>query len=397
MVDAVDVCVIGAGPSGLSIAAYLEDAGCESFLVLDAASGPGWHDSLLFDGVHLQTPPWKDLVPDVPSSDFSFYKYLRRAGLFDSYVLAQFDTAPRRLFRDYLVDVAHHLERRLRWGWEVGHLEVRGDDCVVARSGSSDVLHARRVVVATGTRAIMPGWVRPVSDRVWVAGEAGSPALGDWAAEYQHVTVVGGGQTGAECVLELSTSRTCAVRWVTRHPWFWSMDDGAGANAMFTQGYAEAFSALPVADRARINAVAKVTSDGISPDTLREVYRRSFERRSRPAAAQLELVVDTDVVSAAPDGRRILLGARPGGVGAADGDRAATRELSTSAVVVACGRQVRTPPVVGPSGGLVATSGVDVDVFGLQEKNLSLLGWRSQRALTDIGIKPVDLGLVSTS
>jgi lysine N6-hydroxylase len=62
----------------------------------------------------------------------------------------------------------------------------------------------------------------------------------------EPVAVVGGGQTGAECVLELRRLGFADIRWFRRRPWFAPLDDSPAANDMYRPPYAAFLNRLPL-------------------------------------------------------------------------------------------------------------------------------------------------------
>jgi len=152
----IETCIVGAGPSGLSLAAHLDIAGRRSWVVVDAAEGPGWHNSLLFPDASLQTSWRRDLVPDFPSSPYSFHSFLSAFRLSASFTLAQHDEPPRWLFREYLVHVASLLRHKIRWNFPVLQVTAQAGQCTAV--GRDQEMLTRHCVLATGTRALRPIW-----------------------------------------------------------------------------------------------------------------------------------------------------------------------------------------------------------------------------------------------
>jgi len=221
-----------------------------------------------------------------------------------------------------------------------------------------------------------------------VAGELDTPPLGRWAKGRQRIAVVGGGQTGAECVVFLIRMGVPDVQWHTRTPWFCAMDDGPGANAIYTEGYAEQFQVLPPGERQTLVRHQKVTSDGVSMVTLREIYRLKLLGAAMDNF-QLGLHAGSEVVGSqlGPTRAAVLLVRDPNRGGAAPPDY-----VEAEGVVVACGRRPTTPfttDAADEGAGIppILTTGIDVERYGIQEKNLSLLGWRSRRVLAKMGVE----------
>ena len=201
--DHVDVAVIGGGQAGLATAFYLRRAGLapgRDFVVLDAADRPGgawprtWEGLRLFSPAGFSSlpgwmmPPWDDATRGYPPRDHVVDYLTRYEQRYDLRVLR-----PHRV-----ASLSREDDR------PDGRLLVRTDHHTVA---------ARAVVSATGT------WERPFWPRY--------PGMADFAgrqlhaADYrapadfagQHVVVVGGGNSAAQVLAEVSTVAT--TTWVT--------------------------------------------------------------------------------------------------------------------------------------------------------------------------------------
>jgi putative flavoprotein involved in K+ transport len=201
--DHVDVAVVGGGQAGLATAFYLRRSGLapgRDFVVLDAADRPGgawprtWEGLRLFSPAGFSSlpgwmmPPWDDATRGYPPRDH-VVDYLTRYE-------QRYDLRVQRPHR--VASVTREDDR------PDGRLLVRTDHHTVA---------ARAVVSATGT------WERPFWPRY--------PGMADFAgrqlhaADYrtpadfagQHVVVVGGGNSAAQVLAEVSTVAT--TTWVT--------------------------------------------------------------------------------------------------------------------------------------------------------------------------------------
>lgn len=201
--DHVDVAVIGGGQAGLATAFYLRRAGLapgRDFVVLDAADRPGgawpwtWEGLRLFSPAGFSSlpgwmmPPWDDAARGYPPRDHVVDYLTRYEQRYDLRVLR-----PHRVA-------------------SVSREDDRPDGRLLVRTGHHTVA-ARAVVSATGT------WERPFWPRY--------PGMADFAgrqlhaADYrapadfagQHVVVVGGGNSAAQVLAEVSTVAT--TTWVT--------------------------------------------------------------------------------------------------------------------------------------------------------------------------------------
>ncbi|MEE3921249.1 SidA/IucD/PvdA family monooxygenase [Micromonospora sp. BRA006-A] len=91
--------------------------------------------------------------------------------------------------------------------------------------------------------------------------------------------VIGSGQTSAECVAALLARGCRDIRWIGRRSWFAPLEDSPSANDLYRPAYQEAFLTLSRDVRERLVSGQILTSDGISPGTLRGVYQHNYEER----------------------------------------------------------------------------------------------------------------------
>ncbi|QCX27677.1 ArsO family NAD(P)H-dependent flavin-containing monooxygenase [Nocardioides jishulii] len=228
----VDVVVVGAGQAGLSTAFYLRRAGLvpgRDFVMLDAAERPGGAWPRTWDGLRLfspagfsslpgwMMPPWDDATRGFPTRDHVV---------------------------DYLTRYEERYDLRVQRPQRVESVS-RADDSPDGRlhvATGDRTLSARHVVSATGT------WDRPF----WPV----YPGMRDFVGRQLHtvdyrvpdafagqrVVVVGGGNSAAQILAEIST--VADTTWVTTRPPRFLPDDVDG-RALFTTA------------RARIEALAE--------------------------------------------------------------------------------------------------------------------------------------------
>jgi putative flavoprotein involved in K+ transport len=193
----VSVVVIGAGPTGLAVAAMLRQAGIEPAVLERSPSiGAGWRRR--YARLHLHTVRWLSGLPGL--------KIDRAAGKW----------VPKDAFADYLVAYARHHAIEPRLGVEAQRIDRNGDAWTVTMTDGE--VEARSVVVATGysAQAYLPDW----------------PGRGSYSGELVHsadyvdpgpfrgkdVLVVGSGNSGAEIAADLSESGAARVRVSVRTP-----------------------------------------------------------------------------------------------------------------------------------------------------------------------------------
>lgn len=289
MNDEVDLAGVGVGPFNLSIAALADGVAGLRTRFFERRERFAWHPGLLFRGSRMQTSFLKDLVTAVnPTSPHSFINYLVHHGRFHAFLAAESSAIERREFADYLAWVAGRLPS-LRFGAEVR--EIRSLD------GGFELLHdagrtyARHVVLGTGRIPAIPECAREH------LGPQCFHAIDILARPLQlrgaRVAVIGGGQTGAEVVLELlrgTWGELAELSWVSRRLNFEPLDESPFTNHLFTPGFVSVFRELASARRQALLERQKLAGDGISMSTLRELHDRIYELTALRTGPQVELL-----------------------------------------------------------------------------------------------------------
>jgi putative flavoprotein involved in K+ transport len=211
----VDVVVIGGGQAGLATGFYLRRAGlvpARDFVIVDAADRPGGAWPRTWEGLRLFSPAGYSSLP--------------------GWMMPPWDDATRGFPpRDHVVDYLTRYEERYDLRVRRPHRveSVRRDDdaggrLVVAAEGLT--LSARAVVSATGTWD-RPFWPTYPGMRTFAGRQlhaAGYRVPDEFAG--QHVVVVGGGNSGAQILAEVST--VAQTTWVTTRPPRFLADDVDG-------------------------------------------------------------------------------------------------------------------------------------------------------------------------
>lgn len=392
---------IGVGPANLSLASLLYNHADISNLFLDKRDSFDWHDGQQLPNASLQVSMLKDLVSLAdPTNRFSFLSYLHSNGRIYHYINAQFDTMPRREFRNYL-KWASDLNKNIAYGERV--LEVDFDDTFVVRTDRRSV-RAANLSIGIGSRPWVPGIAANmlgesqfhVSEIVQRAHRLGG----------KRVCVVGGGQSGAEAVLDLisrhESERPRRVSWVTRRRNYFPLDDSPFTNDFYMPSHSDYFSTLERATRQEFNEQHILTSDGISEATLREIYQRIYVNRFVDGLPDLTALYPhrevTDVVRGSCDDWTLRVSNKNhhGTIGHIDAD----------VIIWATGFRPAAMDFLDPIAHRLDREGdelkidnqfavqwdgpADRNIFlhnaaaqqrGLPDRNLSLIAWRSQRVV----------------
>ncbi|MFV2104326.1 lysine N(6)-hydroxylase/L-ornithine N(5)-oxygenase family protein [Micromonospora sp. LOL_024] len=277
---------IGAGPANLSLASLLHGHTELTNCFVERRHTFAWHDGQQMPGASLQVSMLKDLVTlSDPTNPFSFLSYLHAHGRLYHFINAQFDAVPRQEFRNYM-EWATRRNQNIVFGEEV--LAVDFDDTFIVRT-TNGTLRADNIAVGVGTETWVPQHARDalgahqfhVSDFLHKAASLGG----------QRVAVVGGGQSGAEAFLDLisrsGTELPRRVSWISRRPNFLPIDDSPFTNDYYMPSFSDYFYRLERTTRESFTRRHILTSDGISEQTLRDIYQRAYMHRFVHGAVDL--------------------------------------------------------------------------------------------------------------
>lgn len=404
----LDVAGIGIGPANLSLAALLSRIPAPQTRsgFFDARAELQWHPGLLFPEAELQVSFLKDLVTPVdPTHPCSFVAFLVAQKRFYRFVTADSPKVSRVEFNQYLRWVASSLPH-LHFGQAVESVTHR-EGLFRLRMGAQE-LAARNLVLGSGQAPYIPDCAAPhLSERVILATEflLRRPVLVG-----RRVTVVGGGQSGAEIVSHLLHQPVLPERitWVSRRLVIEPLDDSPFANELYMPAYVRYFASLPESTRQRLLRIQRATSDGISSSLLQRIYRRLYaleflEGSGRP----WRLLVGNDLEQIYPRG--------------SDSLRVTTRDVLTGLedsheadlIILCTGFTFSIPPYLRELGPRIARSAAGWNVredfsvewdgplenriyiqngakhlVGVSDPNLSLLAWRSATIINSLLNRP---------
>lgn len=414
-----DLLGVGFGPSNLALAiAAAEIAPRRRCLFLERNDGVYWHHGLLLEGARMQISFLKDLVSlRNPASAYTFLQYLKAKGRLERFVNLDVARPTRLEYQDYLTWVAGHFGDTVRYGSEVVRIEPVPSRSagvldllrVTARDagGRSHDYYAHNVVHAAGGRA------RPVPggdgcDAV-IHSSKFLPRFPRRFARAEHpyeFAVAGDGQSAAEIVRYLLTHYPdarvhlvlygCALRATDNNPF---------VNEFFQRSNADRFHASDPARRAAVLAQLRTTNYGVvEPGFLQELYELTYADEVR---GRQRLVVHGGAEVSCLD----AAGVRPS-VTVRDRIDGSEQVLECDGVVLATGyTRALDPDVYGPvlpllrrdAAGQLSVSadyrvetapeltaglylqGFAEQLFGLGDTLLSLLPFRSEQIITDIG------------
>jgi lysine/ornithine N-monooxygenase len=312
----LDLLGIGIGPFNLGLAALLAPVPTLRAVFLDKAPEFRWHPGMLLPDTHLQVPFLADLVTMVdPTSAFSFLSYLHaRDRLYDFYFYERFHV-PRREYDDYCRWAAARLDS-CRFGETVRRVTFDRDRAVFRVETDHGAYHARSVSVGTGSVPYVPPAFASVQDDAVVHTSALAWSLEALAA-HGDVAVIGGGQSAAEAVLALMSSRRShaapgrRIYWLTRGPGFLPMEySKLGLAQFFRPEYMRFFHGLAPRLRAELPEKQGQLYKGISAETIAKIYDLLYEETVGGAEPSVVLLPLQCVETCRRGGDRLVLGAR---------------------------------------------------------------------------------------
>ncbi|MGP3980918.1 lysine N(6)-hydroxylase/L-ornithine N(5)-oxygenase family protein [Streptomyces sp. KR80] len=395
---------IGIGPANLSLAALAAAVPELSGQCFDKRQKFQWHPGLLLDGATIQVSPLKDLVTLVdPTSPFSFLSYLSSHGRLYRFLIADFPNVLRAEFNDYYQWVSKQISN-LNFGQPVSEVDYLEGHGVFQVTTPTSRVHARNIVLGTGlTPYVPPIFQRHLGAKVIHASDY-LTAKPDVAGK--RVLIVGGGQTGAEILLDLlarDADRAREVTWVSRRSNFLPMDDSPFTNELFLPPYSDFFFSIPEKKKEPLLAETKLASDGIDLETLQQVYRRLYEIDCLGAPATKARLLP---------GREATTATRTADgwdVGLRNQISRGPETVSADVIVLSTGYHYESPACLAPiENRLARTDGLfDIDenyaikwdgpenrkiylqngarhARGSADPNLSLLAWRSARIINDL-------------
>lgn len=297
---------VGAGPANLSLAALFEAVDPDRVVLFEAQASPAWHSGLMFPGVRMQTGWLKDLVSLLdPGHRLSFLSYLHRTRRLFTFLSAQYSEIPRLEYVRYLEWSAQQLAD-VHFGTRVDRICF--DDGFSLYSEGKLLTTSDHLVLGIGSSPCTPPGLAGLDDtRMSLADDLLVRLASVELDSTEPVAVVGGGQTGAECVLELHRRGFCDIRWFGRRPWFAPLDDSPGANEMYRPAYEFFMNRLPGELKRDLVSQQVLTSDGISSSTLRTLFQSNYEDLLRTGCSPITMLPGRRVTSGEPEGQGVRL------------------------------------------------------------------------------------------
>lgn len=399
-----DLVGVGLGPSNLSLSALINGSTHSIKLkavFFDKQDSFQWHSGMMLQGASMQTSFMKDLVTLVdPSNRYSFLMYLQRIGALYQFLNTDRSKLTRYEFYRYCNWVAEQLPW-CNFGEEILGVSHTVDGFAIDTSRRT--LLAKNIVVGSGQAPNIPEMFKEcVSDRLFHSSVYSFRRSNLKAST--SVCVIGGGQSGAEILLDLLKMDTPPkyIHWLSRRSIFSPLDESPFVNELFSPGYVNYFVNVSDNHRARLLSEQKLASDGISPETLNEIYRLIYlNSLMQGNSSVINLVPSSFLEGVTSVNDKVRLEYRY-----STGESAA---LTSDYVVLATGYKPSTYDFLKPMNRLLlrGESGYLIDkdysikmnrgirgrvylqngakhTHGISDPNLSLLAWRSANIINSI-------------
>ena len=144
-------------------------------------------------------------------------------------------------------------------------------------------------------------------ERAFLADELGLRLAALATSRDAPVAVVGGGQTGLECVMNLLAAGITDIRWLGRRQWFQTIDDTPAANEFYRPAHQRFLQDLPRATRRRLVTGQNPTGDALTPGALRGLYQDNYDRMLELGHFPAVLLPGRDVMHGDVDGDELVL------------------------------------------------------------------------------------------
>ena len=394
-----DLIGVGVGPFNLSVAALAADIPNIKTAFFDRKPQFNWHAGLGFRDAVMQTSYLKDMVTPVnPTSSLSFLNFLVTHGRFNDFLAGRFGAVSRIEFTEYMRWVTQNLPS-CHFGTGVARIDHDGQQFVVDTMRGQQ-FQSSAISIGTGQAPRIPNGA-PLGQNCF------------HGSEYLHhrdrlkgkrIVVVGGGQTGAEIVLDLmdGASTSSDLVWLSRRSAFWHLQEGSLVDQIFTPAYREHYRNLQPADQVAAVAEQKYSSDGLTPETADAIYKALYRCNHLEQSTPVSLRPGREVVEISQTAGGYRVSARS--------TLDAIEETFADVVVLATGFRPHVPDClaplqdrldVEPNGSLALDENYRVvwdgpqttpiyalnhgrASHGIVDPQLSLAAWRAGKILEDL-------------
>lgn len=231
----IDLAGIGIGPFNLGLAALLSNHTEINAVFLEQKPDFNWHDGLLLEGTTLQVPFLADLVTMAdPCHRLSYLNYLHQQQRLYRFCYYDHFLIPRREYNDYCRWAvqqlpACHFDQQVQ-AVTYDRQQEKFILKVASADGSKRDYCCQDLAIGVGTKPYYPDWLHRSSHPL-IQHSASFNRIREQLQQCRQVTVVGSGQSAAECVLALyralqpeQIQAGASIRWLTRSAGFHPME-----------------------------------------------------------------------------------------------------------------------------------------------------------------------------
>lgn len=276
MMKQYDLVGIGVGPFNLSLAALLSTVDDIESIFFDRNREFNWHPGMMLPEASIQVSHLYDLVTLVdPTNKFSFLSYLSEQNRLYQFANANFPRILRKEFSHYYAWVSRKLNN-VHFNQEVKDVSYHNKVFTIA-TGNKSVL-ARHIAVGVGLVPYVPEFAKPhLGNNIYHCADFQSHPR-QWLGK--RMLIVGGGQSGAEVVRHVLSNDhhlPAEITWLSRRGAFLPMDESSFAYEIYTPEHTTSFYQQSVLQKQQLLKDHLLSSDGISPELLDNIYRRIYQ------------------------------------------------------------------------------------------------------------------------
>lgn len=270
----VDLIGIGIGPANLGLAALLDGIAI-SHQFFDAKKTFTWHEGISVEYSDLQVHYLKDLVTLVsPTNRYSFLAFLAEHQRIYQFLNQNQSTVSRKEYEQYYQWVASKLPH-LNFNAAIDSITYEYPLFKIMYQNHS--VYCRHLAIGVGNTLNVPLFAEPyLSDQVL---HSASFKLSQFSHQDKTICVVGGGQSAAEIIYTLMTSKTLPskIYWINKRYRFNPLEDSCFSNEYYTPSYCESFYKKDKHNKTYLNQLLFDTNNGITLSLLDKIYRLAYQ------------------------------------------------------------------------------------------------------------------------
>ena len=303
-----DILGVGAGVFNLSLNALLQKTPLKTHF-LESKDFHSWYPNLLFNNAKLQNSYLRDLVSLVdPCNKYSFLSYLNAHKRMYSFLNSDFDYIYRLEFANYLKWAAKNMTNIL-YKSKVVNVDYI-DKAFRVETSDNDIYYARNLSVGIGREPKIPDFIPANNPNIKHAVHVSSNGR---LFAGKNILIVGGGQTGAEMfenILSFQHVDCTKITWISSRQNFLPIDDSPFVNEYYTPSYVDSFLQYDKAIKTTLLSDQKLSSDGISLETLKNIYQLLYKNKylvNKDQQKQLQLLPNHKLTSVEVDPKDRLI------------------------------------------------------------------------------------------